>query len=228
MSRGLTTESPMASASTPPPPLVLAAQWGDLSVVKILIHAGLGVNDCERTDSSPPTAGETALYVAVKERKQDLADLLLDSGAQLNNPASRISKKTALAAATINGDTLMVRNLLKRGADPNDPLELDWAVEHDEEILSSLLDCLLARYPEDASTLGSPSIKSSIRTGKANLLKMLLRRGIKGNMLAPVKDRDISLILHEAMADDVNPRPINVSNFPAVGTLSVALDENEQ
>lgn len=197
-------------------------------MVKILIHAGLGVNDCERTDSSPPTAGETALYVAVKERKQDLADLLLDSGAQLNNPASRISKKTALAAATINGDTLMVRNLLKRGADPNDPLELDWAVEHDEEILSSLLDCLLARYPEDASTLGSPSIKSSIRTGKANLLKMLLRRGIKGNMLAPVKDRDISLILHEAMADDVNPRPINVSNFPAVGTLSVALDENEQ
>lgn len=196
------------------PPLVLAAQWGELSVVKTLIRAGLSVDDCENLNtisSDPgPTAGETALYVAVKERKQDLVDLLLDSGAQLNNPASRISKKTALAAATINGDTLMMRNLLKRGADPNDPLALDWGVEHEEEILSSLLDCLLARYPEDASTLGSPAIKSSIRTGKANLLEMLLRRGIKGNLFAPVEDRDISTIFHKEYA---YVWPINVSNL---------------
>lgn len=196
------------------PPLVLAAQWGDFSVVKTLIRAGLCVNDCESPitiSSDPsPTAGETALYVAAKEIKQDLVDLLLDSGAQLNNPFSRISKKTALAAAAINGDTLMMRNLLKRGADPNDPLALDWAVEHDEEILSSLLDCLLARYPEDASTLGSSSIRCSIQTGKADLLKTLLRRGIKGNRLAPVEDRDISTIFHKNCA---YVGPINVSNL---------------
>ena len=60
--------------------------------------------------------GESALIVVLKKNRVDLAQFLIDAGADINQPA--LNGINALMAAAYEGQTEMVRQLLAKGANP--------------------------------------------------------------------------------------------------------------
>ena len=106
-----------------------AASAGDLALIKKLVEEeGVGV------DAQEPTMGATALTIATITGQEEAVKLLLELGADVNNPG--MTGNTALHAATFVGVAGVVEILLKAGADvtqanyegaaPAANLELDW------------------------------------------------------------------------------------------------------
>ena len=93
-------------------PLLFAAQQGDVESGRLLLHAGVDVND--RTDRDR----KTALMIAAASGNGDFAALLLDGGAEPD--LSDESGFAALHYAALDGDGAeVVRTLLAHGAHPN-------------------------------------------------------------------------------------------------------------
>ncbi|MCY4633512.1 MAG: ankyrin repeat domain-containing protein [Acidobacteria bacterium] len=99
-----------AHAAADDPPLVAAAEAGDVAAVRDLLAAGAGV-DAASVD------GATALHWAVHRDLPELVRLLLDSGADVS-AANRYGVQPIALAAT-NGSAAVLRRLLDAGADPN-------------------------------------------------------------------------------------------------------------
>lgn len=92
--------------------LHIAAQNGDVNVVKLLLGAGARRNQARKDD------GATPLYIAVYNGHVKVTKLLL--AANVNpNPALEDTGVTPLHAATQNGDIDMMKLLLAKGANPN-------------------------------------------------------------------------------------------------------------
>jgi ankyrin repeat protein len=89
--------------------LMFAARVGDLSSAKLLLAAGGNVNDADAW-------GVSALVLAVHSGFGDLADYLLENGADSNAAAAGFS---ALQIAIMRRDEKMAAALLARGADAN-------------------------------------------------------------------------------------------------------------
>ena len=106
-------------------PLMAAARSGNLAAVKLLVARGVDVN---ATESFQKT---TALMYAAAEGHGEVADLLIEAGADLNKQGhiTALSQRhnadhptggfTALMLAARNGDEAMVRRLAARGANLN-------------------------------------------------------------------------------------------------------------
>jgi len=92
--------------------LMFAARVGDLASAKLLVAAGANVND---TDAW----GVSATVLAVHSDFRELAELLLEKGADPNQAAAGF---TALHEAIMRRDEKMVTALLDHGGDPNAPL----------------------------------------------------------------------------------------------------------
>jgi len=92
--------------------LMFAARVGDLASAKLLVAAGANVND---TDAW----GVSATVLAVHSDFRELAELLLEKGADPNQAAAGF---TALHEAIMRRDEKMVTALLDHGAYPNAPL----------------------------------------------------------------------------------------------------------
>jgi uncharacterized protein len=92
--------------------LMFAARVGDLASARLLIDAGANVNDQDAW-------GVSATVLAVHSGFRDLAELLLDKGADPNRAEGGF---TALHEAIMRRDEKMVAALLAHGADPNAPL----------------------------------------------------------------------------------------------------------
>lgn len=90
-------------------PLHFAAQRGDVAAAGTLIAAGAPVND-------PSAEGTTPLVVAAHSGHTDVARLLLDQGADIDDARAGYS---ALHAAVLRGDIGLVQALLARRANPN-------------------------------------------------------------------------------------------------------------
>ena len=99
-----------AHAAADDPPLVAAAEAGDVAEVRDLLAAGAHV-DAASVD------GVTALHWAVHRDLPELVRLLLDSGADVS-AANRYGVQPIALAAT-NGSAAVLRRLLDAGADPN-------------------------------------------------------------------------------------------------------------
>lgn len=90
-------------------PLYEAASNGNLDIVKILLEAGVKINDSHQ---------EPALVTAADKGYLELAKLLLEAGADVNVPLGQCGK-TALQAAASRGNLEIVNALLEAGADVN-------------------------------------------------------------------------------------------------------------
>ncbi|WDK16644.1 hypothetical protein CGRA01v4_07927 [Colletotrichum graminicola] len=90
-------------------PLHQAASWGNLVVVGMLLDQGASVDARDRW-------GMTALHVAVSQGYEEVADLLLRSGADVHAVAARRRKRTAMHIAAHLGHVGVVEVLLRHGA----------------------------------------------------------------------------------------------------------------
>jgi uncharacterized protein len=88
---------------------LVAARNGDAAALKRELAAGASVSSRNRL-------GESALVIVLKKERADLATILLDAGADVNQPA--LNGITPLMAASFAGQDAIVKRLLAQGADP--------------------------------------------------------------------------------------------------------------
>ena len=99
-------------------PLHIAAQNGDIGVIKALLHAGADPNMSDRR-------GKTSLHWATvsstEDNDQDIVKALLDAKADPNRAWAYIKGETLHNISSTKGNILMkvVKLLLNSGADPN-------------------------------------------------------------------------------------------------------------
>ena len=94
-------------------PLLFAAQQGDRLSAEALVAAGADVNDAD-------ASGASVLLVATHSGHGDLAQLLLDRGA---DPNAAGAGYTPLHAAVLRGDAALVKALLAKGVEPDARLQ---------------------------------------------------------------------------------------------------------
>jgi ankyrin repeat protein len=88
---------------------LVAARNADAAAMARGLKDGAAINSRNRL-------GETALVVVLKKKRSDLAQMLVEGGADVNLAA--INGITPLMSAAFNGDAPIVRQLLAKGADP--------------------------------------------------------------------------------------------------------------
>ena len=112
VARSLNTDRPGAIATIEEggfTPLLFAARQGDTASAELLLAAGADVND-----TAP--FGTSTLVVAAHSGRGAFAAFLLTKGA---DPDAAGAGYTALHAAVLRGDTILVKALLAHGANPN-------------------------------------------------------------------------------------------------------------
>lgn len=92
--------------------LHLAAFFGHSEAARLLIGAGSDVAAVSRNDQA-----NTPLHASLPGAHRDIADMLLDAGADVN--ARQSHSFTPLHEAAVIGDPPIARLLLERGADPD-------------------------------------------------------------------------------------------------------------
>ncbi len=150
-----------------------AVRAGNLAKVKELIErGGANVNSRNRI-------GDSLLAMAIKSRKQDIANYLLDKGADAG--LANTSKGTPLMAASFNGDAALVDRLLARGVDVHAADEqkktamVYAAAQGHVDVVARLLKAgvdVNARYANDLTAL-----MWAAGQGQAKSVKYLLESG---------------------------------------------------
>lgn len=94
--------------------LNFAIRYKDPKITKVLVEqADLNLRDDN---------GNTPLFVAIKNKKDDLFDLLLEKGADPNSsgaPSEKTKNQTAVYVAILQSRQDLLQKLLDKGADPN-------------------------------------------------------------------------------------------------------------
>jgi len=95
---------------------------------------------------SQSTDGWTVLHLAAFFGHAELANALLDRGANVNSRSTNGLKNTPLHAASAGGHAELVALLLKRGADPNARQEGGWTALHSAALAGNrpMAEALLA------------------------------------------------------------------------------------
>jgi ankyrin repeat protein len=162
-----------------------AAMGGDFAAVRALLRQGADVN-------APEGDGMTALHWAAEHGDQNLAALLLESGA---NPGAqtRIGRHTPLHVAARGGHHLVVRTLVDAKADVNAltttgaaPLHFA-AASGSSETVKILLDSAAdvnAREPQ----WGQTPLMFAAASGRTEAVKVLLARGADVRATAKIVD----------------------------------------
>ena len=108
------TETPLDEAAQSAPDSTEAeGEPGIPPVVPVPAESALGYNDLVGIEG-----GFTALHFASRDGRVEAADLLLEYGAELDQPTAG-DATTPLLMATINGNFDLAMNFLAAGADPN-------------------------------------------------------------------------------------------------------------
>jgi len=90
-------------------PLLLAARHGRVENARLLLDAGVDINEASPT-------GESALVIASFSAQGEVARFLVERGADLNDASAGYG---ALHTAVLRGDLELVKTLCAQGADPN-------------------------------------------------------------------------------------------------------------
>ncbi|KAM6521887.1 hypothetical protein FALCPG4_011589 [Fusarium falciforme] len=137
----------------PRTPTQLAAEYGNLEAVKMLVGRGADINEAPAY-----RFGRTALQAATSrdEPDMDLVQFLLDNGADVNAEPSVYGGITALQGSAISGDIMLAKRLIDNGADVNGA----------------------PSYVE-----GRYAIEGAAEHGRLDMVQFLLNAGARGNML---------------------------------------------
>lgn len=94
--------------------LTFAIRYKDPKIARLIIEkADLSMKD---------DAGNSPLFIAIKDKKEDLFNLLLDKGADPNGSGTASQKtknQSALYVSILQGREDLMQKLLEKGADPN-------------------------------------------------------------------------------------------------------------
>jgi ankyrin repeat protein len=162
------------------PALVLAAQQGNIEVVRLLLNQGADVN-------ATTYNGWTALKAAAASGHTEILRLLLANGAMVSTAGGHNST-TALARAVMNNDTEAVLALLGAGADVN---ELGF-MHHGFAMVgraSALSEALSAGHSKIAALLiqhgAEVRLIHAVMLGDYDRVKTLLKAGADVNEVGP-------------------------------------------
>ena len=163
-------------------PMAIAAGQNDMHSLKMLIALGADV------DSVAESSTETALTVAVSQHNEEMVHVLLNAGADINNPHARRAGRTALGAAVRNGDEGMIELLLSHGADPDDKGALSAAIEHGLQLTQRLIDAYDSRYTVKKPGFAAEVLCAAMHNKPTDsTLKLLLKQGADVNWLVNFK-----------------------------------------
>jgi ankyrin repeat protein len=161
------------SPPCPRPLLVLrATSLGAYSITERIIAYGADVNEfCQSYESE---ISETALVTAVRKQDIKLAELLLDSGADIGLCASHPKGVTPLTAAITQGDVTMTGFLLARGANSADEGALYAGMLRNDLLTERLLEVFAKQYPHGKKGFGCGLMKRAIELGNPDIIRRLL------------------------------------------------------
>ncbi|RYO58326.1 hypothetical protein AA0116_g7349 [Alternaria tenuissima] len=158
-------------------PLHLAAKYGHVKIVDLLLEYGVDVNlHCETS--------HTALSLAAEGSHKETVALLLDKGADVNAPSGH--RGNAITVASSRGNKEMVEFLLEKGADVNatpvggdSALQLASATGHKE-----IVEHLIGRGA-DVHAQGSfygNGVQAASLGGHKEILELLIEKGVDVNV----------------------------------------------
>jgi ankyrin repeat protein len=198
-------------------PLLLAARWGNLSIIRDLLSIGADVdgdgriddvrhkkvnpyNDDEADEDDDDGYScyhhegyfrETAITAAVKGNNRLLVELLVtEHRASLNLFSDR--KTSPLAAAISNKDANIFRYLLELGADPACHSAFRKAISEDKEMLPELLRAFHSKYPAGKVGFGSVPLRIAITHNDEQVLDALLEAKLDVNAFAVLKSKRVN------------------------------------
>lgn len=168
------------------PALSYAIQNCELKTVKAL---------AEKCDlNAKDNNGNMPLHLALKSKKFDMFETLLEKGADVNSigKAGTQDNQSVLYLAVIRNESELVKQLLEKGANPNlldnggaSPLNEVCAVSGNIEIAKMLIEKgadLNVKEPKDANALIYASRNENLSAEKrVDLVKLLLEKGADKN-----------------------------------------------
>jgi ankyrin repeat protein len=165
--------------------LMFAAQTGQLHLVKFLLDAGAEVD-------GPPGRGHpgrvhpmTALQAAAGIGNNEVVQLLLSHGANVNAPG-----ETALACAARRGDVDLTQLLLFHGAIDVAPALYAAGRSGHNQVISHIVHSRMRSHGIVNDIVGSTALKASTLCGDFELVKTLLGCGVSPD--PPLTDDDYS------------------------------------
>lgn len=172
--------NPSTRESKQPPPVPKGKlAYHDLDKVASRLGKGLDVNARDEN-------GNTALAMAITEKRFDLARKLVEAGAEVNT--TRGDHTSILALAIIVADRSMVEFLLAKGADANRADGYDFttplmvaARRGSVELTELLLD--RGAKVEGRSKEGRGAMEWAVRGGSPEVITLLARRGADANAI---------------------------------------------
>ena len=143
-------------------------------VIQLLLERGASVNWT--------SDGNTALQSIAELNRNDMVELLLNAGANVNAPAVPLRGRTALQHATENGNLEMVKLLLARGADVNAPAADDGGVtalqgsmcKGSLKMVLTLLEAGANINDAPAAVDGRTALEAAAEFGRLDIVHLLL------------------------------------------------------
>ena len=167
-----------------------AVRWGNLDVLKKLIAVGFLPNEIEITEprneekiylvAHPAGTWLSPLGEAIRLGNFSAMQLLFETGATIS-PSIVSQIKSALRIAVDSGNELIVRELLVRGADPNDPDALQAAVSQSMDMVNLILSAYLRRYPTGNKCFFDSALRKAIRENKEIVIWALIKHADLGD-----------------------------------------------
>lgn len=149
--------APALHAKGRKPPIVVAAEQGDLAKVKTLLDQGADVE-------AVTVESETPLMAASAKGHKEVAALLLQRGAKINRQSKTTPYHTALFCAVVNQREDMVAFLLAQGGDISvrDSVDKTMLVRAREGKNPKIIEMLIAatkaiRQTPDSKSTGLPA-----------------------------------------------------------------------
>ncbi|KAI3324108.1 ankyrin repeat-containing domain protein [Xylariaceae sp. AK1471] len=218
-----------------------AVLWGNFSIVKGLILAGVSLNNettlspdemlvllpkAQSSEDGPrwsekPRWRVTPLSLAILKEDRQVVDFLLASGAQLNvyDPYYTIENGTdcwrmsALSASVINQDLELCRKLLVLGSDPFDNIALWMAVSfRNEKILDELFKAFIRRYPSGNRAFGADALLHALDHDDIWMLELLAKYTDANHLINPY--------IYRGDVDRISPLGWAIKGRPVWDTFS--------
>ncbi|KAH7095457.1 ankyrin repeat-containing domain protein [Paraphoma chrysanthemicola] len=172
-------------------PLQAAVQTRQPSLVRMLLDNGA---DPEVSPLSSKSHGiqqkhndffdktEPPLHIAVKQGDSEIAMMLLQAGADINNPQAKVWRCSALALAIRGNNQQMLDLVVAQGADMLDSSALVQAVEQQNFRLARTLAFRSRDGCKHRGNFGYEALCKAIWQGSTDMVKLLLSAGINPNL----------------------------------------------